>query len=237
MKNIIFSNLLFFAILALAVSPAHAISKDDRRTLAISASGTVKAPADIAHISTGVVSEAKTARAALDANTAAMARVVGELKSQGIEPKDIQTSNFAVFPRYQKNKDGVTQPIIIGYRVTNSVTITVRDLKGLGGILDSVVTLGSNKIGGIRFAIDDPTKLRDEARKRATANALRKAKLYAEAAGVGLGEILSINENVMSRPPRPMMARMAMEAKSASVPIESGELSIEVQVNIVWQIE
>ncbi len=237
MKNMTYSTLLFLAISLLALSPAHAISKDDRRTLAISATGTVKAPADIAHISTGVVSEAKTARAALDANTAAMAGVVGELKSQGIEPKDIQTSNFAVFPRYQRNKDGVTQSVIIGYRVTNSVTITVRDLKSLGGILDSVVTLGSNKIGGITFAIDDPTKLRDEARKRATADALRKAKLYAESAGVGLGEILSINENVMSRPPRPMMARMAMEAKSADVPIESGELSIEVQVNIVWQIE
>jgi len=236
MKNITYSTLLFLAISLLALSPAHAITKEDRRTITISGTGIVKAPADTAHISTGVVSEAKTARAALEANTTAMGRVVGELKSQGIEPKDIQTSNFAVHPRYQQNKDGAA-PVIIGYRVTNSVQINVRDLKRLGEILDRVVTLGSNQISGISFAIDKPDQLRDEARKQATQDAIRKAKLYTEAAGVGLGEILSIGENVVSHPPRPMMARMAMEAKSASVPIESGEQSIEVRVNIVWQIE
>jgi len=236
MIHALLAALLFFGLSLGPVLPAHAISKEDRRTITISGTGIVKAPADIARISTGVVSEAKTARAALESNTTAMGRVVGELKSQGIEPKDIQTSNFAVHPRYQQNKDGAA-PVIIGYRVTNSVLIKVRDLKRLGEILDRVVTLGSNQIGGIAFAIDKPGQLRDEARKQATQDAIRKAKLYTEAAGVGLGEILSIGENVVSHPPRPMMARMAMEAKSASVPIESGEQSIEVRVNIVWQIE
>ena len=86
--------LLFCGLLLVPLSQAHAISKEDRRTIAMTGAGAVRAPADIAHITAGVVSEAKTARAALDDNTAAMARIVAELKFQAIEPRDIQTTNF-----------------------------------------------------------------------------------------------------------------------------------------------
>ena len=236
MNHVVLTALLLLGLTLAPLSPALAISKEDQRIITITGTGVVKAAPDIAHITTGVVSDALTARAALDENTAAMTRVVSELKTQGIEPKDIQTTNFSVNPRYQHHKDG-TPPNIIGYRVTNTVLITVRDLKALGKILDAVVTLGSNQIGGIAFAFDKPAALRDEARRQATGDALRMAKLYAEAAGVGLGNILSIREDMISRPPRPMMARMAMEAKAAPVPIEAGEQAIEVRVNIIWQIE
>ena len=228
-----------FAYLSLAIfltsSSALAISKDDLRVISMTGRGVVKAPADLARISTGVVSEAPTAGAALQANTAAMTKVVAELKASGIEARDIQTSRFAVNPRYQRNRDG-REPKIIGYRVTNSVRITVRDLKALGGILDKVVSLGSNQIDGIAFDIDDPRKLQDEARRRAVKDAKAKAELYAEAADVDLGAILSISEGSVATP-RPAMARMAMEAKAADVPIESGELSLEVRVSINWEID
>ena len=235
MKQLI---MLAFTCLALMLptGSANAVSKDDLRVITMTGRGLVKAAPDIARISTGVVSEADTAGAALKANTAAMSKVVAELKASGIDAKDIQTARFAVNPRHQRNRDG-REPKIIGYRVTNSVRITVRDLKALGGILDKVVSLGSNQIDGIAFDIDEPRKLQDEARRRAVKDAKAKAELYAEAADVDLGDILSISEGAVMQPRRPVMARMAMEAKSADVPIEPGEQAIEVRVSMSWEID
>jgi len=196
-------NLLLVTLLCglalLTATPAAAAKDKQQRTVSLTGTGTVTASADTAQISTGVISEADTARQALDKNTAAMAKVVAELKAQGIEPKDIQTTNFSVRPRFQQSKDG-KPPKIIGYRVVNSVTIRLRDLKQLGAILDKVVTLGSNQIGGITFSVDDPTKLEDEARNRAMQDGIRKAKLYASAAGAALGKVVTIQEGFCGRP-------------------------------------
>ena len=227
---------LFCGLAFLTAAPVTAADQEQKRTISLTGTGTVTAPADTAQISTGVVSEADTARQALDMNTAAMAKVVAELKAQGIEPKDIQTTNFSVRPRFQQSKDG-NPPKIIGYRVVNSVTITLRDLKQLGAILDKVVTRGSNQIGGITFSVDDPTKLEDEARKRAMQDGIRKAKLYATAAGASLGKVMTIQEGFVAGPPRPMMARAALEAKAADVPIEPGEQTLRAQVNVTWELE
>jgi hypothetical protein len=220
----------------LAAAPVTAADQEQKRTISLTGTGTVTAPADTAQISTGVISEADTARQALDNNTAAMAKVVAELKAQGIEPKDIQTTNFSVRPRFQQSKNG-KPPKIIGYRVVNSVAITLRDLKQLGGVLDKVVTLGSNQIGGVTFSVDDPTKLEDEARKRAMQDGIRKAKLYAAAAGAALGKVMTIQEGFVAGPPRPVTARATLEAKAANVPIEPGEQTLRVQVNVTWELE
>jgi uncharacterized protein YggE len=220
----------------LAIAPVAAAKDKQQRTISLTGTGTVTAPADTAQISTGVISEADTARQALDKNTAAMAKVVAELKGQGIESKDIQTTNFSVRPRFQRSKDGKA-PKIIGYRVTNSVTIKVRDLKQLGAILDKVVTQGSNQIGGITFSLNDPTKLEDEARKRAMQDGIRKAKLYADAAGASLGKVVTIQEGFVASPPRPMAARAMLEAKAADVPIEPGEQTLRAQVNVTWELK
>jgi len=233
-RNILLVSLLC-GLAFLTALPAAAKDKQ-QRTISLTGTGTVTAPADTAQISTGVITEADTARQALDKNTAAMAKVVTELKAQGIEPKDIQTTNFSVRPRFQRSKDG-KPPKIIGYRVTNSVTIIVRDLKQLGAILDKVVTQGSNQIGGITFSVDDPTKLEDEARKRAMRDGIRKAKLYAVAAGADLGKVVTIQEGFIAGPPRPMAARAVLEAKAADVPIEPGEQTLRAQVNVTWELE
>lgn len=226
---------LFASLLVSAVCSAQAA--DRQRTLSLSATGTVSAKPDIANISTGVQSDAKTAREALSKNTEAMSAVIAGLKSSGIAPKDIQTSNFSVSPRYQHFKD--RRPAeITGYRVSNSVRITVRDLAKLGDILDQVVTLGSNKINGVSFGVDDPADLLDEARKQAMATAITRAKLYTEASGTKLGRVLTINEQTFNRPPQPVFARAAMRApKAESVPIEAGEQSIEVRISVSWELE
>lgn len=228
---------LLVGLTAYQLQPADALAEElTRRTVAVSAMGAVATRPDIAHISTGVVSEGETAHAALEQNTRAMTNVVAALKAQGIAPKDIQTTDFSVHPRYQHSKDGAPATVV-GYRVVNSVRITVREIPKLGAILDQVVSFGSNEIGGIAFDVEDQAALLDEARRRAMGAAQSKARLLAEAAGAMVGKVLTISEEQQNPPPRPMYARTAIEAKAAEVPIEAGEHTVQVRVNVTWELQ
>jgi uncharacterized protein len=229
--------------LALALAPvalpASAHDQPDKRTISLSASGTVKTTPDMVEIATGVTSEAPSARAALDQNTAAMTKVVEALKAEGIEPKDIQTANFSVGPIYEErpvDRPNGKAPAIVGYRVTNQVRITLHDTGKLGAILDKVVSLGANQIDSIEFGVSEPEALKDEARKLALKNVTDNAKLYAQAAGVTLGQILTITEEESSYQPRYMPAAASME-RAKAVPIEAGTAAVEVNVRVSWEIE
>jgi len=222
------------ALLALQSSPSFASDQPDKRTLSLTASGAVKTTPDKVDISTGVTSEAKTAREALDQNTDAMAKVVRALKEDGIEPKDIQTTNFSVNPVYEQKAEG-RPPLVIGYRVTNQVRISLHDIKKLGAILDKVVSLGANQIDSIEFGVEEPEALKDEARKLAIKNVSENAKLYADAAGVGLGPILAISEEESSYQPRYAAGAARMEM-AKDVPIEAGTATVEVRVSVTWEI-
>lgn len=214
---------------------AQAAEKDKIPQLSLTGVGDVRASPDMALITTGVIIQASTAKDALAKNSKKMALVFSSLKNLGIDKKDIQTSNFNVGPRYKYSKDG-TPPRIIGYQVTNQVSVRVREMSKLGGILDQVAQVGANKIGGIRFTHSNMTELRDKARNIAVKDALRKATLYTEGTGTKLVRILSISENFHA--PRPIAMSMERSAKLAhDVPIASGENTIRTQVNIVWEIQ
>lgn len=220
-------------------APARA-TEPAPRTLTISGEGETSAVPDIAYIETGVVTEGATAAEALAANTKAMAEVFKGLEGAGIEKRDMQTSQFSVHPVYEqiRPEDRPQTPKIGGYRVSNQLTVKVRDLDALGGILDKVVSLGSNQLSGIRFAIDKPQPLLDEARTGAVEDALRKAKLYARAAGVSLGQIMSISESGYSMPPQPMyMKAMGAMERDASVPMAAGEQTLTANVTLVINID
>jgi uncharacterized protein YggE len=231
-----FAALVPFALLASLSLPAYA------GTITIEGHGEVMAAPDMAQINSGVTTQGATAREALDANTAAMAELIAELKASGIEARDIQTSGFAVNPNYvytdERDANGYSlPPKINGYLVSNTVTVTVRKLDSLGSILDKSVTVGANTVNGVTFAVADPSELYDEARKAAFADARAKAELYATAAGGSLDEILSISETQgFNNPqPYPMYAR-AEAADSAKVPVEGGELAFAINVNVQWEL-
>jgi uncharacterized protein YggE len=229
------------SLFAPAASPARA-DDDPARTLSLTGRAEVRAAPDMAVISAGTVSEAKTAREALSANNETMAAVLKTIAAAGVADKDIQTSNFSIQPKYTyppRASDGTQEaPKIDGYTVSNSVTVLVRDLDRLGAVMDAVVSSGVNQMNGLNFTVAEPGPLRNEARKAAVAEARARAQLYADAAGVKLGPIRSIAEESHVRPPQPM-ARMAMEAAApdAAVPIAQGEQVIEATVNIVWGLE
>jgi len=204
-----------------------------RRTLSVIATGSVMSAPDQVAILTGVAAEGASPSEALAKSSAAMSRVIEALRRNGIAPKDIQTTNFSLQPLYEQ-KDHPTMPQVIGYRANNSARIVLHDMAKLGLILDKVVSLGANDIGGIEFGLADPEAAKDRARKLAFANALAKAKLYAEAAGVGLGPILSISEEETSYAP---LVRSATMGTAKQVPIEAGSTTVTVQVRVSWEIK
>jgi len=234
-SKLVFPALAFVASLLAVEAPAARADAPEKRTISLSAMGTAKATPDKVDITAGVTSEGQTARDALTKNTDAMTKVVDGLKGAGIASKDIQTTNFSVSPIYDRRKKGESA-FIIGYRVSNQVRVTLRDTKKLGDVLDKVVSLGANQINAISFGVSEPEALKDEARKRAMEEAIANAKLYAEAAGVELGPVLTISEFSGSRPlARHDVAAAPMEMAQA-VPIEAGTASIHVRLNVTWEL-
>ena len=201
-------------VFVLAAAPALAATEGDApsRTMTVSGNGIATGKPDIATINLGVLSEAKTATAALAENNQKMATLLSSLKKAGIKEKDIQTSRFDVSPRYARNRAGssstssYTENRIDGYRVSNQVHVIVRDLDRFGKILDTAVGDGANAMNGISFGFSDPEPLVDKARINAILDAKRKATLYAETAEVGLGKILIFQEQY-SGSPQPKQAR------------------------------
>ena len=218
-------------------SPSQASAPGIERTITVGGTGFVTAEPDMAHITLGVLSDADTAKAALEKNTAAMTAIVQALKTRGLAPKDIQTSNFSINPRFRQAKPG-EQPAINGYQVQNTVRIVVREIAALGAILDSVIELGSNQVHGIGFEISKADVLRDEARKAAVANARLKADLYATAAGVKLGRVLGIEE-AGAQPVAHLTRAYARGAAGAmdSPPIEAGSQRLDAHVTVTFAIE
>ncbi len=229
------ASCLLIVALGLWASPLQAAGETPRM-IALTGAGEVNAVPDIAHVTTGVVTRAKTARDALSANNAAMTAVLKGLAKAGIAEKDIATSQFSVGPEYQHYKDG-KPPRVRGYQVSNRVSVKVRDLSRLGDTLDSLVSLGSNTINGIGFSVSEPKPLRNRARELAVEDARAKAELYAKAAGVTLGPILSISEGGGSHPRPVAFARSEALMAADSVPISRGEQTIGMQVRITWEIK
>jgi uncharacterized protein YggE len=236
-RKYLFGVLALLAAAAPAAGQALADEHDEmpKRTITIQGKGSVKAEPDKVSVSAGVESQGATAKEALAKNTVAITKVVETLKAAGIYPKDIQTTTFTVGPRYDTSDDG-KPPRIFGYSVTNSVFVTTRDLDKLGTILDQLVTAGANSIGGVTFDIDKPEEKQNAARKAAVEDAIAKAKLYVEAAGAELGPVMTIIEQggYIPRSGGPMMAEATA---SKPVPIEPGTESIDIEVQVTWELK
>jgi hypothetical protein len=234
--------LLPIALFAALSAPAMADDTPKPRTISIEGKGEVMTAPDTAFVNAGVTSTATTARDALTANTKAMSDLLATLRTAGIAAVDVQTSGFSVSPQYfyaEKDASGNTPPPrITGYEVQNGVNVKVRKLGDLGAILDNIVTVGANTINGVSFSVDDPAKLYDEARKTAFADAEAKARIYADTAGLGLGDVLSIDEEPDQGEPRPYALKaMAAPMAGAAVPVEAGQLTYDVDVSVQWELK
>lgn len=222
------------SLAAVSVLAFPAFADEMPPLITVTGDGQVQAAPDMATVTMGVTNDADTARAALDANSTAVAALLKELAAAGIDAKDIQTTGLSLGPRIDYSSGGTAQRVL-GYTASNMVTVEVRALDKLGGVLDSVVSEGANTLNGISFGLQDPVPATDAARKAAVADAQRKAALYADAAGVKLGKIRSIGENGGMTMPMPMAAG-TMARDAAPVPVSGGQLSVGASVSVVYEL-
>lgn len=222
------------AILATVATLAQpALAEDAASIISVSGEGQIAVTPDMATVSLGVTVNGDTAKAALDANSAALSGVIEKLKAAGIADKDIQTSGLSLGPVYDYSSSGNPQKVL-GYTASNMITVNVRAIDQVGAVLDASITDGANTLNGISFGLQDPAPATDEARKKAVTEARRKAELYAAAAGVKLGRILSISENSGGFMPMPMGS--AAFDKAAGVPVVVGEMSVTASVSVTFEM-
>lgn len=228
--------LLAAALTAAIAAPAMAQTPPTVPTLTAFGNGSASAAPDIAVVTLGVVSEAALAKDALKANASDMAAVIKAITGAGIAEKDIATSGLFVDPIYSdasRSPDGASK--ITGYRVTNQVTIRVRDLAASGPLLDQVIAAGANRVNGISFEIGKADTLRDAAIRAAIADARAKAELMADAAGVKLGALQSVNANENGGQPV-FRAAMAMKDAGAVPQVMGGTQEIGANATLVYEI-
>ncbi|MCC5975529.1 MAG: SIMPL domain-containing protein [Rubellimicrobium sp.] len=223
-------------VLALAVLAAPALAQESPlRTITVSGEGAAVVVPDQAIVSIGVSRTAADPGSALAEMSEAMTAVLARLAEAGVAATDIRTSELGLSPLYDYNNDFGDGPRLLGFQASTMVSVRLGDLDLVGPVLDVTVRDGANSVGGLVLSVADEAPLLDIARRDAVRDALERAALYADAAGVGLGEVLSISEVFRHDGPMPHMM-IAMEADGARVPIAAGESRIAASVTMVLAI-
>jgi uncharacterized protein YggE len=225
--RILLSTLILAAATAVGPSPAHAVD----RLLTVTGESSVSVAPDAAVIRIGVTTQGKTAREASEANAGQMTAVLASIKQSGIPDRDVQTSFLSVQPQYDPNKGGTAR--LTGFQVTNRVTVKIRNVDALPAIIDRAIGAGANEMSGIEFVVSEQSKMLDQARSDAIADARRKADLFAQAAGVKVGRVVSISEEGASPTPRPVMQAM----RAGAVPVAPGEQTLRAVVTVSYLLE
>jgi len=227
--------LIAFALALATFSPALALETrlidiNTDRWVEVSGEGSVSAAPDFARVTLGVTTTAKDAREAMAANAKSANALVALIKSEGVSPADIQTSDVSISPMFSNQPPAqASAPTIIGYSVSDNVTVTVRDISRLGALLDKAVGAGANAIYGIGYGENDPSALLDKARPLAVADARRKAEIYAGAGGAKIGRLMELTEEPGARPVA-FAARAYAPGAAAPTPIEAGQDKLTVTI-------
>jgi len=222
---------------ALAQTSTPPAASDQPHTIAVTGSGTAYGTPDIATAQIGVQTRDADAVKATSDNTTKMTAIITALKAQGIQEKDIQTSNFSVSA--QQDVDSSGQPRgTITFIVDNTVNITVRDLTKVGAVLSASVEAGANNIYGVSYSVADQATLEAAARDKAMADAKTRAAQLAKDAGTTLDGPITISEVINNGPIPFFGARdmVAPQASGAAVPVQSGQISVQIQVNVTYQM-
>jgi uncharacterized protein len=209
--------------------------RPERPSITVVGWGTAAARPDTAAVTAGVVTQAVTAAQALAQNSAGMDKVLKAVTALGVADRDVQTINVNVVPQRRQGRQEPQPTEIIGYEVTNQVRIKVRDLAVLGRVLDTLVAQGANALGGISFSVAEPAPVLDQAQIKAMTDARRKAQVYAQAAGVTLGPILSIREATAASPR--LGGEMPRAMAMSSVPVAPGEQEFQASVTVTYAIK
>ena len=217
----------------------QAVSKD--KTVTVTGTGSVYATPDIAKFSTGVVTQSASSSDAMQNNAQLMDKVVKAIKATGIPDKDVRTGQVSLEPQYSTNAQGVQDTSkIIGYKATNTVTVTIRDLSKVGSTIDAATGAGANQVNGVSFELSDElaASTYKQALKKAVADGADKAKTIADAAGTSALTLKSLSESSTYYPQPVYMDFAAAGAKAApmavSTPVSPGEQKVQATVTMVY---
>ena len=228
-KSFILAGLLFSA----PVSAQQATILPTSPSISIGSVGEIKVSPDRANIQMSVQTRATTAQAAATENAARQKAVIDALRALGLSANQISTIGYNVMPeqRYEQNRE----PVVIGYNVTNTISVDVTDLAMVGRIIDTAISKGANMITSLNFFAANT----DAARRQAIAQAIQRARQDAEAAataaGGSIGGLLEVNIGAYFPPPRPVDFAVKLEAaRAADTPINPGDQTVTVNVNTRW---
>ena len=219
-------------LLPLLVAPAMA--EPGGRLITMTGEASASATPDLAILSAGMMTQARTAKEALESNNRIMTKALAALKEAGLAEKDITTSRLSVQPQIDYK---TATPRVFGYQASHRLTIRLRDMSRLGEAIDRLTEAGVNGIDAISFEVDNWSGRLDEARKEAIADARRKASLMAEAAGAKLGKVVQIALDGAERPqPRLESVMRAAPAMASPTPVAAGEQTYRLQVSVTWEL-
>ena len=212
---------------------SQAASRRAPRTITVTGTGMVRGTPDVLQLTMGVDSHAKSAGEALNRNSSAARRLITVLRAAGVASADIQTTNLSLSPIYDDAGNTV-----IGYAVSNQVTASIHDIANAGRVVDAAARVAGNEIvvDGLVFTFDDDTKIVEQARTDAVRRARLQATQLAKAAGVQLGNLLSLSEDSTPQGPVVEQSLKASADVPSAPPIRTGSQTLTVQVTLIYEI-
>ena len=241
--------LIIFGIFLVTLIIAKAIDIRDKiqitgNTITVSDTGEIYAKPDLALTTFSVITEAKTVGEALSENTKKMNAVIDFVKGQGVEAKDLKTTGFYIYPRYEYQKVETEiypyppgKRVLVGYEVTQSLEVKIRNMEKIGDIIEGATEAGANQVGDLQFTIDKQDELKAQARTQAIEKAKTKAKELASQLGVKLVRIINFSES-SQLPYYPLRLEAAAPEAGGEVPqIETGENKISITVTLTYEIK
>jgi len=229
--------LTFFLFSTLLTAFGH--EEIDNGWISVKGRGVVESAPDLATLQLGVVSVAKTAQLAADSNNRSMENILEILEREGIEEKDVETTNFNLTPQREFRKN--LPPLIVGFQVSNTLMVKIHDLEKVGEVMQAAIDAGGNSFHSLEFSISDPSEQEEEARRRAVEDAIFRAETLTEPLDAEVGRPITIQEIQYSHHPQPhrrMMMADALHAESSSVPVQAPkDLTTSVEVQIKFALE
>jgi uncharacterized protein len=224
---------------SLGTPVAAAVPAQDpvERTITVGGAGTVELEPDRAIVAIAVETQGRTAQEAAAANAQRMDAVIAAIRRAGIPQAQIRTTGYMLHPDYRHERE--REPVIVGYRATNRVLVTIDDIARVGNVIDQSIGAGANRVEGVNFGLRDPEAARQEALRLAVQNARAAAQTLATAAGAALGDALQISAGAAHAPPPPlpmMRGMVALEAAAVETPVTPGQVSFTATVTIVYRM-
>ena len=211
-------------------------SREVWQTISVSGVGHVTLTPDRGSFTAGVQTVGPTAAAAIQENATRMTAMLAALRRAGAGDRDLRTTGLSIYP--QQGSQPGHAPKILGYQVSNNVTVTRDDPSTIGKLLEAAADSGANSVSGVSFTVADPARGRESGLQAAFADARAKAEVLAKAAGRTAGRALAIMEGEAAAPPPiPMFRRSAELSMQASTPVESGTEEVTFTVSVVFELQ